>query len=57
MQVGPQRTKKSWKLITIGCGSSEGKGITCFTFADYKEFREEIDWISTLDSRTIKRGQ
>jgi hypothetical protein len=28
MQVGPHRKEKSWRLISIGCGSSEGKGIT-----------------------------
>jgi hypothetical protein len=32
MQVGPQRTKKSWRLISIGRGSSEGKGITYVLF-------------------------
>jgi hypothetical protein len=28
-----------------------------FVFAGHQEFSEEIDWISRLDSRTIKRGQ
>jgi hypothetical protein len=28
MYVGPQRTEKSWRLKSIGCGSIEGKGIT-----------------------------
>jgi hypothetical protein len=43
MQVGPHRTEKSWRLISIGCGSSEGKGITeVFVFAGLQEFREDI---------------
>jgi hypothetical protein len=28
-----------------------------FIFVGHQEFREQIDWISRLDSRTIKRGQ
>jgi hypothetical protein len=28
-----------------------------FAFAGHREFREEIDWISRLDSHTIKKGQ
>ena len=35
--------RKSWRLISIGCGSSEGKGITqFFVFARFQEFREDI---------------
>jgi hypothetical protein len=44
--------------ITIDCGSSEGKGKTyVFVFAGQQVFREEIDRINWIDSRTIKRGQ
>jgi hypothetical protein len=56
--IGPQETVKSLGLITIDCGSSEGKGKTYdFVFAGQQVFREEIDWINRIDSRTIKRGQ
>ena len=34
MQVRPQRTEKSWRLISIGCGSSEGKGIVGHLFSN-----------------------
>ena len=35
--------RKSWRFISIGCGSSEGKGITyVFVFAGLQEFREDI---------------
>jgi hypothetical protein len=46
------------KRTSIGCGSSEGKCIMyVFAFVNHQVFREEIDRISRLDSRTIKRGQ
>jgi uncharacterized ParB-like nuclease family protein len=46
------------ELITIDCGSSEGKGKTyVFAFAGQHVFREEIDQINRINRRTIKRGQ
>jgi hypothetical protein len=49
--------RKSWRLISIGCGSSEGKGIT-FLFLPVSRSLEKIfDPISRVDGRTIKRGQ
>jgi hypothetical protein len=52
--------RKSWRLISISCGSSEGKGINRFLFLPVSRSLEKIfDRISRLDDRvrTIKRGQ
>jgi hypothetical protein len=50
--------RKSWRLISIGYGSSEGKGITyIFVLPVSRSLEKTFDRISRLDGRTIKRGQ
>jgi hypothetical protein len=57
-RIEPQETVKSLRLITIDCGSNEGKDKIYILFFAYQQvFREEIDRINRIDSHTIKRGQ